>query len=250
MGITDQKYTLRRSPQLSANQIAEYVSATPTRRKSIIRAARFPKLSVVAQYGKAREGLVNFLGDGTRNRRHLVEANDRLAKRHDRTGASAWLKRDSNQSIEAVDAFERAYNKLGLRAYDCRPVPGRLPRLDEWPTKISVDLDLTIHVPTDSGRDRIGGIILLFSRATSSGPARIEQSRIMASLILQFCNRFMAERGEPDKNLCLAVDVFEGRAHKPHGMRKMDHVRDACEEIASRWSSVAPPADYDGPDPD
>jgi hypothetical protein len=251
MGLTAQKYTFRRHPQLSANQIADYLGASPTRRKSIIRAARFPKLSVVAQYGKAREGLVNFLGDGTRSKRHLADARDYLAKRYSKAGASDWLKRDSRQSGEAVDAFDRAYNKLGLRAYDCRPVPGRLPRLDEWgTTRISVDLDLTIHVPTDGGgRDRIGGIILLFSRGASSGSARIEQSRIIASLILQFCNRFMIERGDPDKAFCLAIDVFEGRAHRPHGIRKMDYVRDACEEIATRWLSMTPPDDYDGSDP-
>jgi hypothetical protein len=44
------KYGYNPDPRLSANQLAEYLTATPTRRKSIIREAKFPKKSVVARY--------------------------------------------------------------------------------------------------------------------------------------------------------------------------------------------------------
>src|SRR5579883_709654 len=249
MGVTDRKYGYRATPQISANQLAEYLLATPTGRRRIIQSARFPKRSVVAQYGKAREGLVNFLGDGTRSVRHFTDATEFLKKRGEKAGASDWLKRDSRQSIEALAAFQRAYNKLGFQLLDCRPAPSRLPLLDEWAIKVSVDVDVTIHVPTGGGKDRIGAAILLFSRGEASSTRRIEQSRTIASLILQFCGRFMSERGDPDKKLCLAIDVFGGAAHKPLGVRKLDHIRDACDEIAGRWAAILPPPDYDGPNP-
>jgi hypothetical protein len=250
MAPANQKYGFRSQPQLSAAQIAEYVDASPTRRKSIIRAARFPSRSVVAQYSKAREGLVNFLGDGARSFKHLADATDYLSKRGAKSDASDWLKRDSRQSIEAIEAFQRAYNKIGVRPLDLRPVRGRSPLLDEWAAKISVDLDLTVHVPSDAGKDRIGGIILLFSRGESSGKARIEQSRTIAAMIQQFCMRHLGPLGDIDKNLCFAIDVFGAAAHRPHGKRKIDHVRDACDEIAARWKTVSPPPDYDGPEPE
>jgi hypothetical protein len=249
MGITDKKYGYKATPQVSANQMAEYLLATSSGRKRVIQAARFPKRSVVAQYGKAREGLVTFLADGTRNLRHLADATDYLARRGEKADASDWLKRDSRQSVEAIIAFQNAYNRLGVKQLDCRLITSRLPMLDEWPTKISVNVDVEIHVPTIGGRDRIGAAILLFSRGEASSARRIEQSKTIASLILQFCSRFMAERGDPDKKLCLAIDIFGGRSHGPQGVRKMDHIRDACEEIATRWPSVAPPPDYDGPEP-
>ncbi|MGP0058861.1 MAG: hypothetical protein ACLPID_06215 [Beijerinckiaceae bacterium] len=249
MGITERKYRFRASPQLSAAQIAAYLVASPTRRKSIIRDARFPKQSVVAQYGRAREGLVTFLNDGNRNIRHLVDATDALTKRQERRDATDWLKRDCKQSIEAISAFQRAYNRLGIKVVDCRTAPTRLPVLDEWATKISVDLDVTLHVPTNSGRDRVGAAILLFSRGESGSNTRIEQSKTIATLIFQFCTQFMDGRGDPDKKLCFAIDVFAGLSHGPQGIRKLDHIRDACEEIATRWSAIDPPDDYDGPDP-
>lgn len=232
---------------MSANQIAEYLLATPTGRKRAIQRARFPQKSVVAQYVKAREGLVNFLDDGTRNLRHLADATDYLTKRGERGEATDWLKRDSRQSVEAIVAFQGAYNRLGVRRLDCRKPIGRLPLLDEWATKVSVDLDVTIHVPVPANRDRIGGAILLFSRGESSSARRIEQSRTIASLVLAFCSRFMSAQGDVDKKLCLAIDIFGGVSHGPQGSRKLDHIRDACDEIAGRWHSVDPPTDYDGP---
>jgi len=248
MDITERKYGYRARPQVSANQIAEYLIATASGRKRAIQNARFPKRSIVAQYGKAREGLVNFLADGTRSTKHLINATDYLTKRGQRKDASDWIKRDSKQSIDAIVAFQGTYNRIGVRTLDCRLAPSRLPVLDEWATRVSVDINVTMHVPTNEGRDRIGAAILLFSRGEASSNRRIDQSKTIASLIHGFCVRFMSDRGDPDKKLCLAIDVFGGQAYRPQGIRKLDHIRDACDEIASRWEAVSPPADYDGPD--
>lgn len=233
--------------------MAEYLgsSTSSTRRTSIIREARFPKTSQVAQYDKAREGLVNFLGDGIRSYKHLADVEDYLEKRAARPTATDWIKRDSRFSKEAIAAFERAYNKLGLVKLDCRPIHGRLPHLDMWPTRISVAMDFTVHKPIAGGKDSIGGAILLFSRGESSSKTRIERSKIIAGLIYTHCNRFLKGLGNPEPSLCFAVDVFNGKAHTPPGTfaRKLRNVADACDEIAARWKTIPPPEDYDGPDP-
>jgi hypothetical protein len=245
------KYGYRASPQLSANQMAEYVgNISSTRRTTIIREARFPKTSQVAQYVKAREGLVNFLTDGTRSYRHISDAVDYLEKRRLKPDATPWTKRDCQGSVEAFDAFQRGYNKIGLAKLDCRPVQGRLPPLDQWPTKVSVAINFTIHKPSPGGKDRIGGAVLLFSKGESSSKARIERSKTIAGLIYTFCNRFYSSLGVPDPSLCLAVDVFGGVAYQPQGTfaKKLRNVEDACEEIAARWETVRPPDDYDGPE--
>lgn len=236
---------------MSANQIAEYLHSTPQGRTRLIRSARFPATSVVAQYGRARDCVVQFLGDGARSIRHFVDATDALETRERRPNATEWLKRDSRGSVEAIDLFQRGYNKFAFAKLDCRPVTGRQPMLDMWPTRVSVDLDMTIHVPTKDGPDRIGGIILLFSRGEKATKPRVEKSKAIAGLILTYLGRFLTHAGEPDRTLCLAVDVFGQQAHAPSGTfaRGLESVASAAEEIASRWKSVAPPSDYDGPEP-
>jgi hypothetical protein len=205
----------------------------------------------VAQYDKAREGLVNFLVDGTRSYKHIADATEYLEKRESRPGATTWVKRDSRGSIEAMEAFQRSYNRLAVHKLDCRLTHGRQPHLDMWPTRISVAMDFTVHRPTTGGKDHIGGALLLFSRGESSSKTRLERSKTIAGLIYTFCNRFLKGLGDPDPTLCFAIDVFSGIAHTPPGTfaRKLRNVGDACDEIAARWKTITPPHDYDGPDP-
>ena len=232
--------------------MAEYVSpaTSSTRRTSIIREARFPKKSIVAQYERARSGLTAFLCDGTRSFQHFADATEYLRKREGKVDATVWSKRDSRSSIEAIDSFQRHYNKLTLRKLDCRVVHGRQPLLDMWPTKISVAIDCTVHKPTREGPDKVGAAILLFSRGESSSKARSERSKTIAGLIYTHASRHLGSLGEPDPELCFAVDVFGGVAYNPPGTfaRKLRNVEDACVEIADRWPKISPPADYDGPD--
>jgi hypothetical protein len=71
-----QKYGYNALPRLSANQISEYLIATPTRRKSIVQAAKFPKTAIVARYDAARESITKYLCDLARDQQILISAID------------------------------------------------------------------------------------------------------------------------------------------------------------------------------
>ncbi len=244
-------YGYRANPQLSANQMAEYLAATASRRKSIIREARFPRTSAVARYNKARECLVNFLTDGSRSLNHIASAIDHLSKRESRPGATDWVKTDCRFSIEAIDRFQRSYNRLGLASVLCEKIHGRQPALVFGPTKVSVSLDVLTRKRNRDEPDSIGGAILVFSRGEGSGRQRVERCKTVAGLAYEFCLTHLESIGEADTSICLGIDVFGERSHLPHGTfsRKRKHIQDSCDEIGSRWRSVDPPPDYDGPDP-
>lgn len=241
MDVSLKNSRLKASPEVSASLIAQYIRASPTRRKSLIRAAHFPKPDVVAQYDIARDGLVKFLTDDTRNTQHLAAVKDRLRDREERPEASDWERDDSHRSIAAIETFENAYNHLGFPKLECR-LPGKLPLLDLWPAKIKVELDLIVRKPAKLGPGPFGGLIFLFSRTRQPPDARIDQCRTIAGLIYVFCERHLAHLGTPNRSLCLAVDVFAERAiSAPEGfVQKLDYIEDACEEIAARWEEVTP----------
>lgn len=231
--------------------MAEYLDASAPRRKAIIREARFPKRSIVAQYTKAREGLVNFLNDGSRSLNHLARVTEYLTRRQEKADATDWIKRDSKMSAEAIDIFQRSYNKSKFPKIICRQIAGRLPLLQIGPTKISVSLDLTAHKGAARGVN-FGGVVLVLAKGESSDRKRIDRCKTIAGLAYAFCQDHLATLGTPDRTLCFAVDVFAGAAHTPQGsfVQKMRQISDSCEEIADRWAKATPPADYDGPDPD
>lgn len=231
--------------------MAEYLGATAPRRRSIIQAARFPKRSVVARYDKARECLVDFLVDGTRSLNHMARAIDNLEKREARPGVTSWIKQDCRFSIEAIQSFERSYNRIGLAPIMCEAINGRLPPLVIGPTKISVALDAITRKRNGNGPDSIGGVFLLFSRGEGTGKQRIERCKTVAGIAYEYCAAMLASRGAADTSICFGVDVFGGRAYQPQGTfaRKRRQIEDSCDEIAASWKLVKPPSDYDGPDP-
>lgn len=232
--------------------MAEYIGAgiTPTRRRTIIREAQFPKTSQVAQYRGAREGLVKFMGDGARSAAHLARAVTNLERRAGAT-ESDWTRNDCRNSTDAIAAFQRSYNKSALRKLDCREATGRGRKIDTWPTLISVAFDLTVHKPGEDGADKFGAAIFVFSRGEASAAARKERCSNLAGLIYTFCAQYLdgSGFGEADPGLCFAVDVFAGLEHRCPGTfaRKTRHVSDSCSEIATLWPTIPPPADYDGP---
>lgn len=241
MDVSLKQSRLKSTPEVSASLIAQYIRASPTRRKSMIRAAHFPKPDVIAQYDIAREGLVRFLTDDTRNYQHLANVKDRLREREERPESSDWEKDDSRRSIDAVEAFENGYNQMGFHRLECRR-PGSLPRFDLWPTKIKVELDCITRKPDRLGPGPFGGAIFLFWKTRQETEARIDQCKTIAGLIYVYCERHLAHLGTPNRSLCLAVDVFAERAiPAPSGFaQKLDYIEDACEEIAARWDEVKP----------
>ena len=252
MPNSSQRYSYRKNPQISASQMAEYVSASPTRQRAIRREAKYPKTSVVAQYAPARKGLVDFLDDASRSLNHLASVINRQERRQNSSEATDWVKRDSRLSIEAIETFQRSYNRLGFAALDFQALPRRQAHLDIWPTKVSVNLDLIVRQTQRDGSTKIGGAIFLFSKGEASSKKRIEQSKNAAGLILTYCGNMLGGLGTAEPKLCFAVDVFSGIAHRPPGTfsRGARQMEICATDIAALWDTIEPPPDYDGPTPE
>src|SRR6185437_9233826 len=83
-------YGLNRDPRLSANQLAEYLAASPSRRTTIVREAKFPKVAQIALYREARLAIARYLCAGASEPDHLAFAVSRLKERAADTAASPW----------------------------------------------------------------------------------------------------------------------------------------------------------------
>jgi hypothetical protein len=243
-------YSYNANPRLSANQLAEYLTASSTRRKSIIRDARFPKTAIVAHYKGARDTIGAYLCDNGRSTSIIVDGIEQQKAREGRVGAKDWIKNDSRISIEAIERFHGLYNRLGLRRIECR-APMSAPNLKMEGVEVSVNLDATTHRTDKDGKNRVGGIVLSLAKSEQSTRNRQERSRSSAVLVAQFAEVHLKPLGEMDTTICFAFDVFGGKLIRAPSsyVKRLDNMRASCEEIAARWRSIEPPDDYDGPGP-
>jgi hypothetical protein len=251
MATSTPKYRYNPKPRLSANQLSDYLSASSTRRKRIIQDAKFPRTILVARYGAARDVIGNYLCDIARPTGKLVDGISALKAESEKTD-SQWTKQDSLLSIEAIEAFHSAYtkNQMGVRKIECRSIIGNTqPHLLIEGTKVSVSLNATTHMKDKDGTQRVGGLVLLFSKSETELAARAERCRNAAVLAYFFALNFLDYAGKADPKLCFALDVFGGKAYPaPNAYKqRLGQINTSCEEIAVRWPTVKPPSDYDGP---
>jgi hypothetical protein len=248
---TSQKYdSPNPNPRLSANQLSEYLIASSMRRKSIIQDAKFPKKVIIARYDGARDAIVDYLRDLGRKASTLIDAIEALSARAEASD-KLWTKQDSLLSIEAVESFHAGYNsnKIALRKIECRRPPNPKAHLEFNEVKVSVTLNTTTHRKDKDGTDRVGGVILLFSKSETSSTSRAERCKTAAVLAFLFAEKHLSAFGKADPKICFSVDVFGGGAHPAPASykQKLNNINASCEEIALRWKSIQPPPDYDGP---
>lgn len=242
------KYGYNPKPRLSANQLAEYLNATPTRRKGIIRDAKFPRQVVTARYDTAKEAVNKYLTDSTRSVQILNDIVIELGKAGNDPKASAWKKDNCLRSIEAIATFQKSANKLGLNAFSFRLPPATKTVLDIYGVRISVAMDLIAYKSNKHGHQSIGGVLLLVAKSDASSKNRAARCEAAAVLTMLATEEHLSALGEIDPKLCMAVDVFGGTVYPAKGNYKRlnGSIESSCEEIAQRWPSIEPPADYDG----
>jgi hypothetical protein len=249
MATPSRKYGYNPEPRLSANQLAEYLKASSTRRKSIVREAKFPKVAVVTRYRYARQGITKYLCDDTRSIGKLFESMADLKSRSESPAATPWQKEDFLLSSEAVAGFQKALNSLKVIKFDCIDALPNQPKLDVSGVDISVSADVFTVRDDKEGTRRVGAVILLFSKSEASAKGREELCRVSALLAAQFAGKHLGHLGTVDPKMCAAIDVFSGKSHEAPTsyIKALENIGNACEEVRLRWAVTAPPADYDGP---
>lgn len=243
---TSENYRIHPDPRISANQLAEYALASPSRRQAILRNAKYAPVFLVVRYNNARSSVCDYLTDGTRPVATLHKAEADLKASAGSLG-SRFKENDALLSAEAIASFAsftsnktqypKAFSKLTFAH-----VTGQMPKLPMSGVEVSVQIDL---VSKNVAKETCGGVLLQTSKAISAKSWREEHSLYAASLIWMASSEFLKGYGSVDPNLCYAVDLFGKKATKaPKSYKtRVKNLEAACGEIAAMWGTIEPPSD-------
>jgi hypothetical protein len=223
----------RTLPRISVNKLGEYMTATPSRRRLIIRDQRRPKGFLVPRYNEAQAAIVSYLTSQERDVAPLLAEIERL---HSLAAESSWEAQRNISCAEALEAFLDLVDNLpsGVKL---APGPGRPPLLTYGEVLVSVRPELLAEGTNRQGESTIGAWKLYFSKTTPLSP---EGGRFVATAVADFAERFLALTATADYRLCLAIDVFAGKIYTaPRARtRRRNDLAAACDEIARAWSTV------------
>ncbi|MEP2890454.1 hypothetical protein [Tateyamaria sp.] len=239
-------YRVHEQPRISANQLAEYALASPSRRQTIIRNAKYAPKFLVAMYNEARWSVCDFLVDGTRPVAKLHTAEINLKAK----AAIAPTKFKENKALlsaEAVASFAKTvadtkqYTKNFSNLMFTR-VNAPWEKLPMSGVQVSVQIDL---ISTNVPKGTCGGVILQTSKAIAQKSWREEHSNYVTSLVWMSADDFLKSHGSVDRAACYSVDLFAGKmVNAPSNYKtRVKNLEAACSEIHALWDNIQPPAD-------
>lgn len=239
------KYRENHDPRISANQLAEYLLASPARRQTILRNAKYAPTFLVIRYQAAKDAISRYLSDDVRNKAILDEAVVNLEAMGD-GDHSPFKKNDAQLCIEALKSFTSISANKALSSITFRPVQNKLPNLAIEGVQVSINPDLVSYRPKQGGGNCIGGVMFQTSKAVAAANWRAEHSRNVSTLLWMLAQKHMTSLGEVDRKLCLTIDVF-GKTITPAPAtykRKLNDLAAACSEISALWDRISAPQDF------
>lgn len=235
------------SPRLSANQLADYLSAGPTARKTILRDAKFPPTMLLIRYEDARAALKQHL---TGKADALVHA---LQALHHKSGGgsilSDYAKTNCLLCIDAIEGFQAAEKNMKAAG-----VVFSLPllyttRLKISGVSVSVSVDLMTEKTDAKGQKSVGAAMLIFAKPAKKANDVADRCKSSAMLIHELLKSQIKPIAGLDPTLCMAIDVFNGTIYRAKSHQKIlyKNVENSCSEVATVWPTIEPPANYNGP---
>lgn len=224
----------RQSPRISANKLAEYLTASAGRRKTILTDQKHPSDFKTARYKEATQAISRFIAGGCLDTSVLSDTEEYLRGRNPQ---SAFQAQDRDLSLDALQSVRDVYSQWGLIGSNLSLGAANASPLFIAGVKISVRPEIISRSVNRKGEKTVGAMKLHLPK--SSSPSK-KNAEYVCTLLHWFCEEHLVDEGIVDYQLCKLIDVPAGvlfEAPKAYKKRRAD-IEAACEEIAARWASL------------
>lgn len=229
------------SPRISATKLAEYVIADPSRQKSIIRDAKFPRKVVIIPYKRTRDFIKRAFCEDSLHIDKLVRRAEEIEGQDESEDMSEWQRNDRANSATAL-------RKIATIAPELLWKKGRIVLvqpggLEFAGVKVSIRPEVTFAFDHRNIR-KTGAIILNTAKGEEKSLARSNGTHCvgdyLTSLLFQMLLLRAGRIGAPVNTQCYAVDVFREKVYTaPASYRRLNkNIEAACETIALRWPEI------------
>lgn len=220
------------NPRISLNKLGEYLQATPTRRKSIVKDQKKPPgAGVVTRYGPVTVALREYFATGDKD--FLVE---RIAKLKQDQSGTEWQREDRQLSAQALERLLEMLDDVDLTGVKVIPFPSNAESaLLVSHVKVSVRPDFLV-VQEKAEDVVVGALKLSFNKQNPLDKLGCEYVAIVLA-------RFIAStfpKAQVNLKRCVSIATplkIVAAAPKSYKL-KSEAIDAACEEIAARWKTA------------
>jgi hypothetical protein len=230
MRLATQKARL--SPRVSINKLAEYMIASPRRRRTIVKDQKYPPDFKVAIYSEALNAITSYIAAPDEGK--LIAAMEAaLAKK----GDTEWELQRNQLCAEAIEAFLDFASDMTFDGVTAERSSADAAEIEIAGVVVSVRPEILLKFQSPKGVKIIGGMKICFCK---SSPVGEEAASYITGTLHSFLKSGCRDGELADPSLILAMDVFDRKVHfAPKAFKaRMADVEAACEEISRAWPAV------------
>ena len=224
------------NPSISARDLAEYMEASETAKRTIVRDCKFRPIARITQHNEAKQSVSRFIRTSESDTSRLLQEADRLRTRL----ADTDFDRDLyDHNADYIERF--AHKALHIKLPDAeRLAPGTVSPFVAHDVKINTDIQFRFRRVTKTNKVRVGAGVLRYAKGEAVDP---EVALWQSAFLFGYLGRTSEEMAEPERNLCLTVDAYAGIVHvaPTDAVRRFGNMLSACATIAERWPNIPPP---------
>ncbi|MDX8534778.1 hypothetical protein RFM41_26560 [Mesorhizobium sp. VK25A] len=236
--IEQKTHRLVERPQISARFLADYMSSSPIKRRSIITGCKYQSLARVVQHDEAKQSISKFLRTENPQISDLKNTANKLRSRL----ADDDFERDLyDHNADYIDQFVKKVDEIELPLDVERLVPGKSPSITLGNVKVTADIQMRLRRLTKTNKVKIGALMLRYSKGKALKP---ETGVWQSAFLMGYLGLTSTEEGaEPEHKLCITVDIYGGVSYcaPTDSLTKFKHLEAECLGIAERWDKIPPP---------
>jgi len=225
-----------KSPQVSARYLADFMSASETVKRTIVRKCKYQPIAPVVQHKQAKAAVSHFISHGG----DLANITARAESLRKMMADDDFTRLTLDSNADYLTRFATVYSNISF------PEAERLPAGKDVPitlngVRVNVETLFRLRRTTKTNEVRIGEGMIRYAKNRPLDP---EVAAWQASFLFGYLRLTAMDAGESaEKKLCLTVDAFAGKSFAAPGdaATRFKNMQAACESIAERWDNVKPP---------
>lgn len=235
--MTEKKtHRVVKNPTISARDLADFMEASETARRTIVRDCKFRAIARITQHNEAKQSVSRFIRGGHGDVATLRDEAERLRGRL----ADSDFDRDLyDHNADYIDRFAEVQHLIDMPDAERLP-PGTMQPFLAHGVKINPDIQFRLRRVTRTNKVRVGAGVLRYAKGKAvSADVAAWHSAFLFGLL----GETTEDMAEPEHKLCLTIDAHAGIAHQAptDSTRRFSNMLSACATIAERWPNIPPP---------
>lgn len=215
--------------QISVNKLGEYMTANPTRRRSIVKDQQKENPFIFARYNDARNAFCDLL-TGSISPDELDRKIEALSQF---SSDKPMIESDKHASAQALEVLIELVDELELKNVVIeKPAQFEDQSIQIAGVTVKARSDLLFR---DAESNKIRGFVKLHFSQTA--PLNQQAAHYVAATLKRSLEEKFGDEVELDPKISYVIDVPTESVHEsPKATKKLlKDVEAACEEIAARW---------------